>query len=239
MAFMVLQDDDIFGGVQLRPESAETLRCELFTAEAYQHEFPAEVRVQSNVADEALGYLSLRCIDCHAAAVLVVDCHYIVHIGIFRQQIPANAGDGIVHNADDALHGCVDTENVACAAGPLSPGVRIAHPGFDRRLGQLCHDIGGELHFVQIRRRSHDEICLIDPTAAGHILTHGAEYNAIAYNLATFGNIAQGNLVGLGNVRLGHSSVRKRCSLLKVAYSDGDIVALVDFDRECFHLRSS
>ena len=191
--------------------------------------------MQGDVADEALRDLGLRRVDGDAAAVLVVDGDHIVYVGVLGQKIPADAGDGVVHYADDALDRGIDTEDVAGAARALAPGIGVAHPGFDGRLGQVCHDVLRKTHTVQIGCRSHDKVCLVDPAAAGHIRKHGAEHDAVAHDLTACRDIAEGDLVCLGNILLQHSTVGKRCTLRKVADGDGDIVAFVDFDTECFH----
>ena len=117
----------------------------------------------------------------------------------------------------------------------LAPGIGIAHPGFNGRLRQVRHDILCKTHGVQVRRGGHEKVGLVDPAAAGHIFAHGAEHDAVAHDLTACRDIAEGDLVRLGDVLLQHGPVGKRCSLCKITDGDGDIVAFVDFDTECFH----
>ena len=235
MALVILEYDDILGRIQLRPECAEALGRKLLAAEADKHELPAEVRVQGNVADEALRHLCFRRVDGDAAAVLMIDRDHIVHVGVLWKKVPADAGDSVVHHADDALDRGIDAEDVAGAAGALAPGIGIAHPGFNGRLRQVRHDILCKTHGVQVRRGGHEKVGLVDPAAAGHIFAHGAEHDAVAHDLTACRDIAEGDLVRLGDVLLQHGPVGKRCSLCKITDGDGDIVAFVDFDTECFH----
>ena len=122
-----------------------------------------------------------------------------------RKKVPADAGDSVVHHADDALDRGIDAEDVAGAAGALAPGIGIAHPGFNGRLRQVRHDILCKTHGVQVRRGGHEKVGLVDPAAAGHIFAHGAEHDAVAHDLTACRDIAQRDLMCLGNVLFARS----------------------------------
>ena len=85
---------------------------QFFATEADQQNFSAEVRIQAQVAQCADGNSRARRVDGHAAAVVMRDGDYIVHMGIVRQHLGLDAPHRVIHRCRHALHRGADGKNV-------------------------------------------------------------------------------------------------------------------------------
>ena len=229
VSLMLLQDNDIFRGIQLRPPLAEALRCELLTAQSHQHEHAAEIRMHGDVPDDALGHLGLRGIDGHAAAVLMIHSDDVIHIGILGQNLVLDALDGHIQHTGHALHGGIDAENVPGAA-VAAVRVPVAEPGGALGLRQIRHDIRAKFHGIQIRCRCHHQVFLVDPAALRHVLTGGAQNHAVADDLGALRAVRQRNLMGLGDVTDRYNAGEHLCALRNIMDGNGNIVLLIDLN---------
>ncbi len=226
---MLLQDNDIFRGVQLRPPFTEALRRELLTAQTHQHEDAAEIRMHGDVPNDALGHLGLRGINGHATAVLMVHRDDVVHIGVLGQNLILDALDGHVQHTGHTLHGGVDTEDIPGAA-VTAVGIAVAQPGGALGLRQIRHDVRAKLHGIEIRCRCHYEIFLVDPAAPGHILIGGAQNHAVTHYLGALRTVHQRDLMRLGNVTNGHNAGEHLGALRNIMDGNGNIVLLIDLN---------
>ena len=184
IAPVLLQHNDILGGIELWPPLAETVHREFLAAQPHQHENTAEIGMGGDIAQDPLGDLCFGGINGHAAAVRVVDGNDIVHIRIFGQDLLLDPADGHVDNTGHTLDRGVDGKNIPGASG-ASVRIPVAVP---EKLGsgrQICADIGGKFHGIQVGSRGHDQVGLVNPAAAGDIPVCGSKNHAVADDLAS------------------------------------------------------
>ena len=185
--------------------------------------------MHGNVSQNLLRNVRIRRINRHTAAIRMVDCYHIIHIRIFRQNLPLDSLDCNIQHTGDTLHGSVDTQNISCPR-IASSRVAIPHPGGSLRFWQIRSDIGGKFHLIKIRCRSHDEIFFIDPAALGDILGCRPQYYPIADDLGALGQVHQRNFMRLWNIRRRNDAGHHLCPLLKVMDRDCDIVFIRNTD---------
>ena len=93
----------------------QALGLQLFATQADDHHLAAKVGVQADVAQGADGDLGARCVNRHTAAIGVVQCHHIIHVGELWQQFGLDALHGKVCDTSHALHGLGDGQDIARA----------------------------------------------------------------------------------------------------------------------------
>ncbi len=135
--FFILQADDA-GAVDwdtfhIVSPFQQALRLEFFAAEANNHHFTAEVRVQCNIVDCTNRHDGGWGIDRHAAAVQVIEPHHAVDVWVFGQQIALNDFHYIIHHARHAVHAGGDSKQVFGADATVSIAVSFEGITLKRR----------------------------------------------------------------------------------------------------------
>ncbi len=228
MSLEVLQDDDIFRRIPFRMIRKEPVNGEFFAPERSEHELSAEIGVLRDIPDDPLRDVRLRCIDRDPASIGMGNGNDIVHVRVFGKQLPADDADGLIYHPCNALHGRIDRENIPGSGVPAC-GIRIAFPGRDRRLRQCFYDIGAEHHGIEVRRRGHGEIFLVDPAAPLHVLFHGSERDAVADDASARRDVAKSNFVRLRDVFSCYDSVPDIGSGRDIPDRYGDVIIFINF----------
>ena len=183
--------------------------------------------MMADIAQGADGHLRFWGIDGHAAAIGVVDGYHVIHVGILGKQFPADALGGHVQRPLHALHRGLDTQEIA-GASIAALGVAVAHPGPDRRLGQIGAEVGAKGHIIQAGRRGQAQHMLVDPLALGDGIDGIAQNNAIADDGTVLEDIDQGNFMRLGNDAQRHHAGHQLGALGQFLHGDGHVVLRLD-----------
>ena len=221
--------------IQFRIVFAEALDSELLTAQCHQHKLPSEVRMQSDILQNSLGNVCILRIDRNTAAIGMIDRDHIVHIGIFRKKFPFDFLNCGIQHTCDTLHGRIDCKNISCAA-ITAIGIFIAHPCFDRRFRKIRDNVCCEFHMIHIRRFRQIEHKLIDPVTFGDRFLRIAEHNTIPDHFTAFGNIRQGCLMCLRNVRIRNDTGPDLRSFRCIVDRDCHIIFVSQFYAKLRHI---
>ena len=213
---------------------------ELFTTQADEHDFPAEIGVPDQVPDRSDGDLGHGSVDGHPAAIGMVHRHHIIHMGILGQQFPADPVHCHIHHPGGTLDGGHHPQQVPGACRTLF--VPVAPPGGLDRIRQFFrrNDVGGIGQIMEGRTFRQVQHVFVDPAALGDGVLGIAQDHPVADDLSPFGNILQGDFVGLGNGLEGNHSRQYFRAHRQVMDGNGHIVLVLDLDyKRCSHRISS
>ena len=158
-------------------------------------------------------------------------------MGILGQKFLFDPVHGHIHHAGRTLYGGDDSQQVpGTGRAHLIP---VPHPGGFRRIRQflLGHNVGGIGQIMEGRTFRQIQHMFVDPAAPGNSLLCIAQDHPITDDLAPFGDVHQGNLMGLGNGLQGNHSRQCFRSHRQVVDGNGYIVLLLDLDdKRCSHV---
>ncbi len=208
----------------------QPLRRELFAAEADDQDLAAEIRIECEVLQGADRHHRIRRGDRDAAAIGMRQRHDVVDIGIFRQELGADALHRIFHRALDALHGRGDAEDVLGAHRTVGIAKALERKTFEWR--QRRRHRGRDLELVERRRVGHADARLVDPFAGQDRRQRMADHLAIADDRRGLGDVLQRGLVSLRHESAqGQAAAETRAGgQAEIIHDDRDIVARVELD---------
>ena len=207
-----------------------------FAAQSDDHDLPAEIGMADQVPDRPDGNLGHGSIDGHPAAVGMVHRHHIIHMGIFGQQFPADPVHCHIHHPGGTLDGGHDPQKVPCPCRAFF--VPVAPPGGPYRIRQFFrrHDVGGIGQIMESRAFRQIQHMFVDPASLGDIIPGIAQDHPVPDDLSPFGNVRQGDFMGLRNGLEGNHARQHFRAHRQVMDGNGHIVFLFDPDyKRCSH----
>ena len=205
-------------------------RLQLLATEADHHGLAAEVGIQRDIADGANWDVGARRVNRHAAAIGVLQSHYVIDVGILRQQFLLDALDRKLHHARHALHGGGDRQDVAGADAAVR--IAVALEGVALQCFHRRRLDGGNRQAFQLARGRHVHIVLGQPAAGRQIFGGKTNGDVVADHAIAFGKIAQRHLVALRDRFQQRQTVGEYSAGRKAAVVDdnGDVVVVVHKD---------
>ncbi len=216
----ILRSDIFFG--------QHSVISQLLTAESHHHDLAAEVGVADHIGYGTDGNVSQRCVDGNAAAVWMGYSHNSVYIGILGKQFFPDPLHRHLQYSCRTLNSGHDSQQIPGSCRSLR--IFIPHPGGPDRHGQILvfYQIGAELHVIYRRTLGQIQHVLVDPVPLPDVMDGISQDHPVSDDLSSGRDIAQCNLVGLGDVLIGSDALRNLSSRPDVLDRNGHIVFFAD-----------